>query len=99
MNKATPRPRASQAGLNAAIAATLNGERVAVGMTFDELADKTGISARSLKRYLSSADRDISIPILARLSVAMDLPVLEIVARAERRRNPPPTSPASSDTA
>ena len=90
----TPRPRASRTGLNAAIAATLNGERVALGLTFDDLADKSGISARSLKRYLSSTDRDIKVDVLARVAQAMDISVDEVIRRADQRLDPPPSGRA-----
>lgn len=70
-------------GLNAAIAATLNGERVAQGYTFDQLADTTGISARSLKRYLSGAERDLTVATLGTIATALELPIHEVIRRAE----------------
>lgn len=70
-------------GLNAAVAATLNGERVAQGYTFDQLADMTGISARSLKRYLSGAERDLTVATLGTIAAALDLPLTEVIHRAD----------------
>lgn len=74
-----------QEGLNAAIAATLNGERVAAGLSFDELAQRTGISARTLKRYLSSVERHIDVNTLGSISVALDVPLAEVLRSASRR--------------
>ena len=72
-------------GLNAAIAATLNGERVAAGLSFDDLAQRTGISSRTLKRYLSSAERHIDVNTLGSISVALDVPLEEVLTSANRR--------------
>ena len=72
-------------GLNAALAATLNGERVASGMTFDELAAKTGISKRTLLRQLSTTERHIDISHVAVIARAFGLSVVEVLARAEER--------------
>lgn len=72
-------------GLNAALAATLNGERVASGMTFEELASKTGISKRTLLRQLSTTERHIDISHVAVIAGAFDLSVVEVLARAEER--------------
>lgn len=48
-------------GLNAAVAAVLNGERVAAGMTFEQLADVSGISKQQLLRLLSTTKRHITL--------------------------------------
>ena len=90
-----PRPRAHDLGdLNSAVAATLNGERVAVGLTYEQLAERSGIPLRSLKRYISKThDRLITVDALGRLAVALDLPIVEIMRRAEQRRTPSPHTP------
>ena len=72
-------------GLNAALAATLNGERVASGMTFDELAAATGISKRTLLRQLSTTERDLNIAHVATIAGAFGLSVVEVLAAAEER--------------
>lgn len=72
-------------GLNAALAATLNGERVASGMTFDELARATGISKRTLLRQLSTMERHIDISHVAVIAAAFDLSVVDVLAAAEAR--------------
>lgn len=74
--------------LNAAIAATLNGERAAAGLTFEQLADKTGISARSLKRYLSGTardPRDLTVTSLGEITMALNISIGEVIRRAEQR--------------
>lgn len=72
-------------GLNAALAATLNGERVASGMTFDGLAAATGISKRTLMRQLSTMERHIDISHVAAMAEAMGLTVGEVFVAAEAR--------------
>jgi transcriptional regulator with XRE-family HTH domain len=85
-------------GLNAAVAATLNGERVAAGLTFDQLATRVGVSKRQLMRLLSSAERDIDVNVLAALAVAFGMKSSDVMTLAEermRRTPPPPTPPRS----
>lgn len=77
-------------GLNAALAATLNGERVASGMTFDELAAATGISKRTLLRQLSTMERHIDISHVATIAAAFDLSVVDVMLAAEARMNRAP---------
>ena len=72
-------------GLNAALAATLNGERVASGMTFDELATETGISKRTLLRQLSTTERHIDIDDAARIASAFGLSVVDVLTTATER--------------
>lgn len=72
-------------GLNAALAATLNGERVASGMTFDDLAAATGISKRTLLRQLSTTERHIDIADAASIASAFGLSVVDVLAAAEAR--------------
>lgn len=72
-------------GINAALAATLNGERVAAGMTFDQLAAATGISKRTLLRQLSSMERHIGIADAATIAAQFDLTLAEALSMAEAR--------------
>ena len=68
------------------MAATLNGERAAQKLTFDQLADKTGISARSLKRYLSAEERNMTITHVGEIAKALGLSLTEVVRRTEMRQ-------------
>lgn len=72
-------------GLNAAVAATLNGERVASGLTFEGLAELTGISKRQLMRLLSTTERALTVSVIERVAAAVDLTVPDVMARAEDR--------------
>lgn len=72
-------------GLNGALAATLNGERVASGMTFDQLSRITGISTRTLLRKLSKVERHLDIEDVRRIAAAYGLTVVEVLVRAEDR--------------
>jgi transcriptional regulator with XRE-family HTH domain len=72
-------------GLNAALAATLNGERVASGLTFDELAVATGISKRQLMRLLSTMERHLEISVVATIAAEFGLSVADVLAAAEAR--------------
>lgn len=72
-------------GLNAAMAATLNGERVASGMTFVELAAATGISKRQLIRLLSTTERDMNVDQIAAIAGAFGLSFVDVSLAAEKR--------------
>lgn len=72
-------------GLNAAVAAVLNGERVAAGMTFDQLADASGISKQQLLRLLSTTKRHISLEVLDILAPIFVTTPGRIIASAEER--------------
>lgn len=75
--------------LNDALAATLNGERVRAGLTFDALATKSGISKRQLMRLLSTAERDIDVPVLDTLAAVFHTSSSQLVADAEEWRSRP----------
>lgn len=92
----TPRPRAMSGDLNDAVAATLNGERAAAALTYDQLAERANINLRTLKRYISPThDRDITVAAMGRLAVVFDLSIQEIMRRAElRMQSSPPQAPA-----
>lgn len=72
-------------GLNAALAATLNGERAAAGMTFDQLAAATGISKRTLLRQLSTTERHIDIADAATIAAQFNLTLADALTMAEAR--------------
>lgn len=72
-------------GLNAALAATLNGERVAAGLTFDELATVTGIPKRTLLRKVSTTERHLNIEDVRRIADALGVPLVDVMVRAEGR--------------
>jgi transcriptional regulator with XRE-family HTH domain len=72
-------------GLNAAVAATLNAERVAAGLTFEGLADLVGISKRTLMRQLSTTERHIDVADLADLAAVFRLTSSDVLRMAEER--------------
>lgn len=72
-------------GLNAAVAATLNAERVASGKTFKALAAETGISKESLIRYLSTTERHISIEAIRAIGQVLELTVADVMDMADQR--------------
>lgn len=72
-------------GLNAAVADTLNGERVASGLTFDQLAEATGISKRTLMRLLSKKERHIDVSVLSALAEAFHMSPTQVIRQARER--------------
>jgi transcriptional regulator with XRE-family HTH domain len=72
-------------GLNAAVAAVLNGERVAAGMTFDELATVSGVSKQQLMRLLSTTKRHIDVEVLELLAASFGTTSARVVASAQER--------------
>ena len=65
-------------GLNAAVAAQLRAERAAQNVTVKQLADLSGVSFSSLRRYLA-ADRQIDVSVLAALAEALNTTALDVV--------------------
>lgn len=88
----TERVKDAGQGLNAAVAATLNAERVAAGYTFEGLADLSNISKRTLMRQLSTKERHIDIDDLATLAGVFGLTVSEVIGMAQARMDRPPPS-------
>lgn len=72
-------------GFNAAVADTLNGERVASGMTFDDLAKASGVSKRTLMRLLSTKERHLNVEVIATIAAQFNLSPTEVFVRAEER--------------
>lgn len=83
-------------GLNAALAATLNGERAAAGVTFEQLAAATGISKRTLLRQLSTMERHIDVADAASIAAQFDLTLAQALMMAEERMNRRPRGEARS---
>lgn len=88
----TPIEKDPTKGLNAAVAAVLNGERAAQGMTFDDLARTSGLSKSTLLRLLGSnleKRRDIDVAQLYSLAVALGMTPVDVfqaaVARMDRQ--------------
>jgi len=69
--------------LNSALAATLNGERVRAGLTFDALASQSGISKRTLMRLISTKERDIDVRVLEILAGVFRTKASQLVLDAE----------------
>lgn len=67
----------------------LSGERVAAGMTYDDLAGVSGISKRALMRYLSTKDRHIDVHVLDTLAGVFRTTPVHIMAAATERLNRP----------
>lgn len=76
------KPHAS--GLNGAIAAQLRAERVALGLSNDDLAEQTGIPVVSIQRYLAGT-RKIDIGTLEAIAAALGVTATQIVRDAEAR--------------
>ena len=72
-------------GLNGAVARTLNGERAAAKVSFDELARRTDISKRTLLRTLSTMERDLDLRVIEKIARALGLTSLDVFLLAEQR--------------
>jgi len=70
--------------IQSAIADMLRAERAIQEMTLDELAEKAGMPKVTLQRYLK-AQRDIPLKSLADICRALDVPMGEVIQRAEER--------------
>lgn len=84
-------------GMNAAVAAELRAEKAALGLTNQDLADRSGIPVVSVQRYLAPS-RNIDIEILGALCDALGVSLTEI-ARAAEARLSRPTTEAERDAA
>lgn len=67
-----------------ALAATLRAERAATNITFEELADLSGVSKSSLLRF-EKGTRDPSIGTLAKIAQALGTTPAYFAAQAEAR--------------
>ncbi|QIG57710.1 transcriptional repressor [Arthrobacter phage Shoya] len=70
--------------IQSAMAAQIKAEMAARDWKQPNLADATGIPTSTLHRYLSGA-RDIPLPVFAEIAKALDLSVMELAGRAQRR--------------
>lgn len=70
--------------LPAAVAAQLRAERAVAGLTYDGLANATGMSKFTVMRYLKG-ERQIPLPEFAALAEALGLTPQELMARAMER--------------
>lgn len=91
----SPQDKDPSQGLNAAVAAVLRGEMSSANLTFDALANISGISKRTLLRKMGKTiDRHLGIDDLATLAPIFKLTPAEVVEAAqermarEGRRNP-----------
>lgn len=93
------RPFDPAVGLNAAVAAVLEGERAAARMTLQELADASGVSYRTLQRY-AARERNIDVAALDGLARAFRTTPEQILAAAhERMRRGMPDADDDAETA
>lgn len=67
-------------------AAVLDEERYRQGLTYQEIADKSGMEKMTAHRYLRGT-RDIPYSKLLALCDALGLSVIEVIASAENRAN------------
>jgi hypothetical protein len=83
--------RKKRGGLNAAVAAVLEGERAAADLNYPTLGQRCGLSARTLMRKLSTHEADLDINEVAAIGEVFHLAPSEVVARGEeyQLRNSP----------
>lgn len=74
------------AQIQKAIAIQIKAEMAAKDWKQADLSKATGIVGSTLSRYLS-AGRDIPLPVFAEIAKALDLSMIELAQRAERRLN------------
>lgn len=80
----TPLDKGPATGFNAYVAAELRAERAAKQITYDKLAELTGINRRTLIRLLK-AERAIDTAHLASLCEALGMDIVDLISAAERR--------------
>lgn len=73
----------TERALNQEIAKALLLQKTAVGMTFDQIAAKSSLSARTVKRYLHG-EREIGVGALITLSRAMGTTATAILDIADQ---------------
>lgn len=69
--------------INEATAKALQAARAVSGLTFDELAQKSGVNVQTIYRMFG-AKRDIKVPQLYALASAMGVTVVDLMQDAER---------------
>ena len=70
--------------IQSAIAVQVKAEMAARDWKQSDLANASGIPTSTLHRYLSGT-RDIPLPVFAEIANALDLSMIELAQRAQRR--------------
>lgn len=70
--------------IQAALVTQVKAEMAAKDWKQPDLAEKSGIPTSTLHRYLNGS-RDIPMPMVISMADALDLSLIELVQRAERR--------------
>lgn len=73
------------AGMNGAVAAALSGMLRESGMRQADLAERSGIPAVSVQRYLAGK-RPIDVEVMARLAAVLNANAMDVIKRAEEIR-------------
>lgn len=71
--------------MQAAMTVQIKAEMAAKDWKQPDLAAAAGMHTSTLHRYLSGA-RDIPLPVFAEISLALGLPMTELMARGQRRQ-------------
>ena len=83
----SPRPRDTMNKFGKVIARLLNDERLHKGVTQAELSESTGISQSQISKQMRGT-RDINIDELSAIANALDIPLVELIRKAEQEINP-----------
>jgi transcriptional regulator with XRE-family HTH domain len=70
--------------IQSALVTQVKAEMAARDMKQKDMAQSIGMQTSTLSRYLSG-ERDIPMPVAFSMAAALDLPIVELVQRAERR--------------
>jgi len=70
--------------IQAALVTQVKAEMAAKDMRQKDMAARVGMQTSTLSRYLSG-ERDIPMPVVFSMANALDLSIIELVQRAERR--------------
>ena len=73
----------TERALNKQVALALKLQKTAVGMTYDQIADKSELSTRTVKRYLNG-EREIGVGTLITLARAMRTTARDIITAADQ---------------
>jgi transcriptional regulator with XRE-family HTH domain len=72
--------------IQSALVTQVKAEMAARDMKQKDMAEKVGMQTSTLSRYLSG-ERDIPMPVVFSMASALNLSIIELVQRAERRLN------------
>jgi len=70
--------------IQTALVTQVKAEMAAKDMKQKDMAARVGMQTSTLSRYLSG-ERDIPMPVVFSMASALDLSIIELVQRAERR--------------